>query len=274
MKPKLLSARAAFSLIEIMVTVALMTLIVLGLLTMFNQTQRAFRSSMTQVDVLESGRAFTDLLTRELEQTTPSRLPFVPNFIVERSTTFVRPLLQDLTGTTQRRMNVVQRFFFLSQVNQDWTGTGYQVIPPFNDAGVGTLYRYTVTQPKYSATNLYERFLAAPLTNLNRVVDGVVHLRVQAYDTNGVLITWPFKEMYGVTNRNVPGQAYAYFTNNAVPAFVELELGILEPEITERFRSLSDNPIAARNYLEKQASRVHIFRQRVPIRNVDFSAYQ
>ena len=39
--------RAAFSLIEIMITSALLSFIVLGLLAMFNQTQRAFRSGMT-----------------------------------------------------------------------------------------------------------------------------------------------------------------------------------------------------------------------------------
>ena len=38
---------SAFTLIEIMVAVALMSLIVLGLLAMFNQTQRAFRASGT-----------------------------------------------------------------------------------------------------------------------------------------------------------------------------------------------------------------------------------
>ena len=37
----------AFTLLEILVAVALLSFIVLGLFAMFNQTQRAFRQSMT-----------------------------------------------------------------------------------------------------------------------------------------------------------------------------------------------------------------------------------
>src|SRR4029077_21063962 len=68
--------RLAFSLIEIMVTIALLSFIVLGLLAMFNQTQKAFRSSMTQVDVLESGRAVTDMIARDVEQMVPGQLAY------------------------------------------------------------------------------------------------------------------------------------------------------------------------------------------------------
>ncbi|HPC60329.1 MAG TPA: prepilin-type N-terminal cleavage/methylation domain-containing protein, partial [Verrucomicrobiota bacterium] len=56
--------RSAFSLVEILVTVALLSFIVLGLLAMFHQTQRAFRSSITQTDVLEAGRALTEIIGR------------------------------------------------------------------------------------------------------------------------------------------------------------------------------------------------------------------
>src|SRR5262249_37093152 len=59
-----------FSLIEILVVVALMTIIILGLLLMFQQTQRAFTQSMTQSDVLANGRAVMDLIPREVEQMT------------------------------------------------------------------------------------------------------------------------------------------------------------------------------------------------------------
>ncbi len=51
------ASKGAFSLIEIMVAVGLMTIIVLGLLAMFDQTTRAFKVGMGQTDVLESGRA-------------------------------------------------------------------------------------------------------------------------------------------------------------------------------------------------------------------------
>ena len=40
-----------------LVTLALLSLIVLALMTVFNSTQTAFRASLTQTDILESGRA-------------------------------------------------------------------------------------------------------------------------------------------------------------------------------------------------------------------------
>src|SRR6266404_4392863 len=90
----------AFTLIELMVAVGLMSFIVLGLLAMFSQTQRAFRASMTQTDVLESGRIFTDMMARELGQLAPMDRPTNINLFVKLSTNFNQPLLQGMPGTT------------------------------------------------------------------------------------------------------------------------------------------------------------------------------
>ena len=72
-----------------------------------------------------------------------------------------------------------------------------------------------------------------------------------------------------------PGQVgYYQMTNKTVPAFVDFELAILEPRAQERVRALSDVPgSAAADYLAQQAGRVHVFRQRVTVRNVDPSVY-
>src|SRR2546427_12839187 len=64
--PSPVTRHSAFSLIEIMVTVALLSFIVLGLLAMFTQTQRAFTSGMTQTDVMQSGRAVVETIARDL----------------------------------------------------------------------------------------------------------------------------------------------------------------------------------------------------------------
>src|SRR5437879_197722 len=90
---------SAFSLIEIMVAVALMSFIVLGLLAMFTQTQRAFRASMTQTDVLESGRIATDMIVRELGQMSASDRAYTTNFFAEASYWAREPLKQGLPGT-------------------------------------------------------------------------------------------------------------------------------------------------------------------------------
>jgi hypothetical protein len=262
-------ASLAFSLIEIMVVVSLMTVIILGLVAMFGQTQKAFRGSMTQVDVLANGRATMDLLTRESEQVTPSYLFNVTNFYVTRA--LFPPLVQTLPGTTETRTNVLEEFYFLTRENQRWMGTGYRVGTP--DAGVGTLYRFYTNAPVTEITNLSGSFQTA-LTNLNRIADGVVHLRVRAYDTNGYLmVRSPNVSIMTVQTNDFPGEIRSFFRSNAVPAYLELELGILEQRTLERLRSIP-NAAAQRSYLENHAGQVHLFRQRISVRNVDPAAYQ
>jgi hypothetical protein len=310
---------SAFSLIEILVTVGLLSFIILGLLMMFNQTQRAFRSSITQTDVLESGRAIMDMLARELEQAVPSEYPDVffngrrqrtTNFFLEPGPGFnTAPLLQGLpggfnplTGGVMNRTNILQRFFFLNRINQDLIGVGYQVIPEDANGCIGSLYRFAGTNQRSAPVTVSSSFLSAaqlatndlflgrPVTNMNRIVDGVVHLRLRAFATNGsLIISFPLTNGFALTSNprgpytNVadtivlasgldPLQSACYFMKEAVPASIELEMGILEPQLLQRYRSI---PLASaqRNFLSNHAAEVHIFRQRVPIQNIDFSAY-
>jgi hypothetical protein len=131
----------------------------------------------------------------------------------------------------------------------------------------------------------------------NRICDGVVHFRLRAFATNGFPLFWDgvhanasfltnsltlgssqVKMTLAAPNIYYPSPdnwANLYFVSNAVPAAVELELGLLEPDAWNRYNSIA-NPTARLAYLQRDdtASRVHLFRQRVPIRNVDPSAYQ
>lgn len=318
------SSAFGFSLIEIMVTIGLLSFIILGLLLMFNQTQRAFRTSMTQTDVLEAGRATMDMVGRELEQMSPSEAPDyrdnfgiwrrATNFFVEPAVTYFRynspapfswinPLVQDLPGNIipgrgyMPRTNLVQRFYFLSKINQDWIGTGYEVIPDDVNQCVGTLYRYSLTNyPRGFLLPLSAQFLATPATNRSRIADGIVDFRLRTFAANGRLITTNYftgtnamyQTRFGGPYTNVPNalvynsttflssadpnQAACYFMSNAVPAYVELEMGILEPQILQKYHSIALKS-AALQYLSNHVAEVHLFRQRIPIRNVDLSAY-
>lgn len=271
-----------------MVTVSLLTFIILGLVMMFSQTQRAFVSSMAQVDVLESGRAVTDLLSRELAEMAPTHQPLTTNFLAEYDdVSFSKPLLQELPLGTHNRTNIIQRFFFLSRHNQDWTGVGYYVLPNYDNAGIGALYRfvYTTNGPNVGRlSQIYWNDLANGRIT-NRVADGIVHLKLRAFDPYGRLITPFFRTndaLAGITNfwsTILPNEMNSYYTSNAVPASIELELGILEKEAFDRFKGLgvADTTVVRdmqRNFLSNRAAQVHIFRQRIPIRNVDPSVYQ
>ena len=64
------SRRRAFSLIEVMVAVSLLSFIIVGLLAMFFQVQRAFRAGTAQADIMEGGRATMGLIVRDLQEMT------------------------------------------------------------------------------------------------------------------------------------------------------------------------------------------------------------
>jgi len=304
-KPWFASRRAgcvrAFSLIEIIVVVGLMSFIIFGLVLMFSETQHAFKLGTTQVDVLEGGRAAMGLVQRDLLQVAPARkgvLSGATNFF---TALLPYPLIQDLPGNKPTRTNVLQDLFFLSRENQSWSGIGYVVrtnapggrtdIPL---SGMGTLYRF---QTNHSAAF----FASAPKsfgsefdtakqneTNMNKVMEGVVHFTVRTFDANGLRLD---PSRLSFSNRghpnvftNVPGNIFfgassygesdwSSFQSNAVPAAVEIELGVLEDAALAKAKAITDvNRRYA--YLTNQASRVHLFRLRVPIRNVDPTAYQ
>lgn len=283
----------AFSLVEIMLAVSLLSLIVLALMAVFNSTQQAFRASVTQTDVLEGSRSAVDLITTDLRALTasggdnngPVNFSTLDNsFNITPSLDYF-PLQQGLigSGTSARRTNVLNWCFLLGRENTKWIGVGYLVVAT-NNYPLYPLYRfYAETNLAASPANLYVQFMntiqASQWTNLSHVMDGVVHLTVRAYDTNGVWLT----NGYGVgmlpTVKNTVfyspylGEVGCYFHSNSLPAAVELQMGVLEDRILQRAASIPVTT-ARSNYLSGQAGAVHLFRQRVSIPNVDPTAYQ
>ena len=337
----------AFTLIEILVTMAMLSFIVLGLLATFNQVQRAFTSAQGQTDFHEASRAAIGLMVQDLEQMAAVNAPPLPfnadptalntmNFFAIRdqspnllngSAQYV-PLPEGAPTTWpyQQRINLIQKFFVLTKANLDWVGIGYQVIPDSPGSAVGSLYRFTITNgyrldatghvipaqryPPYNFQDLMSAdFSKGLMDTTNRIADGVVHLRLVAYDTNGVPFStytpqFNTSPSYGrgvlassppwnynssalpamLTNASAisPTRPYrqpadpsdCYFWGNALPAYVELEFGILEPKTAQHYRAAIANGAAAATYLSNHVAQVHVFRQRIAIRNVDFTAYQ
>jgi hypothetical protein len=316
----------AFTLVEILVVVVLLSFIILALMSVFNATQIAFRAGITQTDVMEGGRGVMGLMKTDFESMAPSFGPssvdsngnfytFIPNpspvnFTV--NTNFWQyqsnapALVQTLIGSTgSQRTNVLDYFFILSRQNTTWTGVGYFVDTASTNY-FNPLYRFSISTNMMArnARNipavLYANFLssiaAQPIpsnpTNLSHLMDGVMHLTVHASDPNGRRMT-NFITTYILggtnnytTNRNVwfslpaLGEVGFNMYSNTLPAAVEVEVGVLEDRAIQRAESLFDDPKATpaiwtrSNYLAQQAGKVHLFRQRFPIRNVDPTAYQ
>ena len=322
--------RRAFSLVEILVVVTLLTIIMIGLLAMFNQTQKALLAGTTQSDYLESGRAATEEMAREIEQMAPSNVGFTNGSAINFFSYASLPANATTAGSwlpiadpNEYQLNVFQQMFFLSRYNQQWKGIAYFVdtsdVPATQGAtynetrqlGVGSLYRYeTNAAAQYPASSIYtlgnsylrgpwltdKNYLRGPTNgvSITKLVDGVVHFRVRAYDLNGYLITQPHTNFNIIDPRtrtpvvdiNVQSnyfqspnlhQAvdfYYSFASNAVPAYLEVELGVLESRTLNRFNALANNAASASNYLASHAAQIHLFRKRIAIRNVDPVAYQ
>jgi len=273
--------RRAFTIVELLVAISILTLIVLVLYGLFDQVQKALRSNVAQVDVHEGGRAFMELASREMEQMQAGNVLTNVNLFARFTAT---PFRQPLLSAGEQRVNELEEVFFLSLLNKHWIGTGYRVLAlnsngiatNFAKTGVGTLCRFRLSNHVANVRNppLYARVMDVTPTNFanfQRVIDGVVHFRMRVYDQNGILITNNFNPsiLSGVlvsTNVYNNDVEYGYaFTNKALPASLEIELAILDPHILERYRSYP-NAIVASNYLARQAGAIHLFQQRVPIR--------
>ena len=140
-------------------------------------------------------------------------------------------------------------------------------------------------------------------TNFSQLSQGIVHFRVLPYDTKGQLLSvattnldstyrmirtgpfgtlrYPLSNLQGAltTNANVileqvpidPMMTRTTFRSNAAPAYLELELGVLEPDAVRNYNQMikDDQPAQAKAFLEKRIAKVQIFRKRIPIRTVD-----
>ena len=292
--------------VELLVVMTLLSLIVLALMAVFNSTQQAFRASVTQTDVLEGSRAAVDLITADLRGLTPSDGSYptnlnnnvsAVNFFVTNNDTVhfsaYSPLAQSLPGSSLLRTNLLQWFFVLGRENTKWTAAGY-VVDSGSASPLYPLYRfYAETNINANPRALFGVFSnsisLAQWTNLSHVMDGVTHLVVHAYDPSGYQLTntIQFRGRQPVTGLNITvtnqniwfsapqwGEVGMCMFSNAVPAAVELQLGVLEDRALERASSLPFRSPAQIKYLAQQAGAVHLFRQRVTIPNVDPTAYQ
>ena len=215
------SRRRAFTILELLVAVSVMTLVIYVLYALFNQTQMALRKNASQVDVNEGGRAAMEMIVRELSQMEVSGYPAITDLqtkltysgsksffsrVTPGESVALRlayqsdamPPESDAWAIEQGfRTNVLQDFTFTSRGDSGFHVTSYRVIDV--DSGVGTLARYRtngtlrVTAPGQALLNkteIFNRFYFEPVANTSAeafepITDGVIHLRITPYDQLG-----------------------------------------------------------------------------------------
>ena len=213
----------AFTILELLVAVSVMTLVIYVLYALFNQTQMALRKNASQVDVNEGGRAAMEMIVRELSQMEVSGYPAITITNNQQVLTYsgsksffsrvtpgesvalrlayqsdAMPPVEDPWAKTQGfRTNILQDFTFTSSADSGFHVTSYRVIDV--DSGVGTLARYRtngtlrVTAPGQALLNkteIFNRSYFEPVANASAeafepITDGVIHLRITPYDQLG-----------------------------------------------------------------------------------------
>jgi len=214
------SRSQAFTILELLVAVSVMTLVIYVLYALFNQTQMAMRKNAAQVDVNEGGRAAMEMIVRELSQMEVSGYPAITDLqtlltysgsksFLSRTTPGNLPLrlayqsdamppqLDAWAIEQGYRTNILQDFTFTSRGDSGFFVTSYRVIDA--DNGIGTLARcrtngtLRVTAPsqaRLNKTQIFNRFYFDPIADapsnaFEPITDGVIHLRITPYDQLG-----------------------------------------------------------------------------------------
>jgi type II secretory pathway pseudopilin PulG len=293
----------ALTILEMLVSTAMLSFIVLGLTAMFIQTQKAFKTGIKQTTVTDAGRTIIDMIASDLSQMSD---PHFTNVYFPTNGLGSPPTLRwsfvpayELVQTNQNgyplRTNELEDIFATVQTNNLWLGIGYTVSNWFTTSGggafpgIGTLYRYvgSNTAPLFPTNQLYTNYIneigSNTFTNawFHRVADGVVHLKIYAFEADGNEMCWePYYDQNGqvygfppqdnylqypviVTNSTIP----ITYQTNYLPHSIDIELGILEPEAFEHARALftSGATNAAATFLATAAGQVEIFRQHIII---------
>ncbi len=291
-----------------LVSTAMLAFIVLGLTAMFVQTQKVFKTGIKQTTVTDAGRTIIDMIASDLSQMSDPHFTNVYYPIYNSVSGFPNPptldwslsgldLVQVFTnnGVPVFRTNELEDIFAMVQTNNTWVGIGYAVSNWFNNSnngspfpGVGTLYRYVATTnaPLFSTNLLFSNFNyqigSNTFTNtlFHRIADGVVHLKIYAFDAGGNETCYESNyDAFGQTSvgnysylrypvivTNLATNVPPYWTNY-LPHSIDIELGILEPEAFEHVRALyaSGATAAAGQFLTNAAGQVEIFRRHIII---------
>lgn len=296
------SLLAGFTLLEMLMAVAITSVITLALYAIFAQTQRAFRAGIAQVDILESGRAASEIIDTDIRQIVPNPLEtelgrtamdqsanfrlYPYNFWIDNFSPFSR------VGSLSEGTSVftfLQNVLFFHRRNDEVSVIGYYNLPlPIAWAGgrkppqvtpVSTLYRFSwslniAELNQVTMQVIMANFLAGPLawqqnpTNtyqFQEIVRGVVHMRWSPFTAQG--IWWQNDRENPMIVRSRGGSSLSGLTagGSELPAQLEYELMLLEDEVLAQYVILAEsNTQQAQAFLAKHLQEIHIFRKRIP----------
>ena len=266
------AGRRGFTLLELLLSVTIMSFIIVSLYGMFYHTQRALRMNVNQVDVLESTRTTLELIRSDFTALAPSYHPRGTNLVAFVSPVY-RPVGLILPGQFVRS-NYLYEAFLLKRMTDHYEAVVYRVLQPTNWVGqrtwmgVGILGRYATVLAHYDP-DITRFALNQPATAFTPVLEGVVHFRIQVYDINGGPLSRFDPDLSYPDSvriwRDQTGQINFAFLQESLPAYVEIELGVLERSAYQQLLSLPPGSDLARKFLSEHVGQIHFFRQQIPI---------
>ena len=263
--------RAGLTILEMLVSTAMLSLIVVGLTATLIQVQKTFKTGIKQNTVTDAGRSIVEMISGDLRQMGDAQNTNFINFRVF-NLWWDSPTVSNIVNYQDGvafRTNSLNDIYILVHTNTTWVGVGYAV-SNYPGIGVGALYRYETNWnylPPVFNSDLWSRFEIGVGTQVfdsnywHKVADGVIDLRITPYDQYGNT------NYYNPANKGVSYYPVGYaFWSNTLPNSVELEFGILEPEALVQARGLAGNPTALMNYLStNSAPKMEVFRQRITV---------
>lgn len=292
-------SRSGFTLLEMLMAVTITTVITIALYAIFDQTQRAFRAGIAQVDVYESARATSEIFDQDIVRVTHNplerqinRIELPPN-IQFNSYPFNIWLDDRAPYTTlgnmmnqQGMLTAQQNLLMFTRLNDEVTLVGYYNEPlavnwsngqrPASIPLVSRLYRFTqtykisdLTEPVLSLA--LEKFRRGPSGSLNdpsrpfqEVTTGVVHLRWNLFGSNGQW--WQFTTDPLLLKSSSGRSPFVGMTagGNIIPASIEYELMVLEEEVLQQFLNMAEaNTQQAADFIRQKLEGMHFIRKRV-----------
>jgi hypothetical protein len=255
------------TILEMLVSTAMLSFIVLGLTAMLIQTQKAFKTSIKAATVTDAGRTIMDMIGSDMRQMTDAQNIGVTNLC--------------WSWSQSGALYQVDAIYVLEHTNTTWLGVGYAVknlLPASTSNFLGSLYRFETNYNRpYIVTNspdsdpLIWSFLEDVTTqnfsnqlSWHRVADGVIGLKLRAFDQNGNE-PWIESMYYG---DYAPKAEMSYpLSSNTLPNAVDVELAILEPDAVTQARALARVPSSTplNNFMTNAQTMMEIFRRRVSI---------
>lgn len=207
----------AFTLVELLISIAILSLLVVLLANLLGGVSRAWTSGERQVQTFQDGRAALDLISRELAQAVISpRLQFIQNpgtldplltgTVTQVANTegvfWQAPLTSNAAG------NLFETGYYLTFDSKAWTTrpeVAYQLrrfsIAPEPPNPPVHLYKIFDAPPTYNQNHILPAWIDLGTTNLapprtdfeaksSTIMAGVVALWFRCFDSNGDLIPW------------------------------------------------------------------------------------